>query len=176
MVHMFHVVVLAWLLPASLALRAPLRTSPTRAHARSALLSPRDVAADRVRAAASPLLVAATALLAPLAARAGKPVYLAEPTKEFKDELLKTDAFNSQRTKDRAVWDEIVSRLAKSETSKDLEALLIELKGYLTKLRGVPPSYNKMDLVKLCRTKKLIAPGSKSKWDITFTQLHSSVR
>lgn len=157
---------LVCLLPCvSIALRAP-HCMHTRMHAKFAVKSPRDITKENIKAVMSPLIVAATALLLPLTARAAKPVYLVEPTKEFKEELLKTDVYNSQRTKDREVWDEIVARLAKAETSNDLEARLIDLKGYLTKLSGVPPNYNKMDLVKLCRKKKLIAPGSKSKYAI----------
>lgn len=94
-------------------------------------------------------------------ARAANKGYLSEPTAEFKAEVARTAALEVARNKLRAQWLEILGRLERAETSSALESTLIELKNYMVNNSAVPPDYKKADLVKLCRSKKLLNPENK---------------
>jgi hypothetical protein len=122
--------------------------------------SPRDQIAQQLRQvgqASAPLLLT---LFTPLIARAQKG-YLTEPTKEFNAEVAKTAALAAERIKLRAKWDDIISRFEATNDTVQMEKILTEMRAYLVNLNGVPPDYKKMDLVKICRGKKLLNPENK---------------
>lgn len=122
-----------------------------------AVKSPRQVLGQQLAEGAVPILAA---LFAPVAAKAAQKFYLTEPTQEFKDEVAKTNANKSERQKNRKRWDALLERLEKAATPGDLEAVLKDMKSYLEE-GMVPPDFNKLDLVKMCRLKKMLNPENK---------------
>lgn len=122
-----------------------------------AVKSPRQIVAEQIMATAAPLLAA---VLAPTATMAAQKFYLTEPTQDFKEEVARTDANKATRQKNRQRWDGLLDRLEKAEAPDSLESVLKDMKVYLAE-GMVPPDFNKMDLVKLCRKKKLLNPENK---------------
>lgn len=131
------------------------RTSCTQRHA---LRNPREQALQRITGTLTPLILT---VIAPFAAAAAQKKYLTEPTADFKAEMARTAALEDTRAKLRAAWDALTARFEAAQTSSDLENVLIGMKDYLVSNGSVPPGYKKIELVKMCRQRKMLTPDNK---------------
>ena len=82
--------------------------------------------------------------------------YLVEPTPEFKAEEAKQAAFIAKQNKIRQSWDATFDSLSQANTGELLILNLKEMTAFLAKTDGVPPGVKKIDVVKLCRSKKFV--------------------
>lgn len=93
-----------------------------------------------------------------------KTQYLVEPTQEFIEEEKRTAAMRIQQLEIRASWDNLVDEFVKSETPKQTETALINLRNLLQKIDTLPTGVKKLELVKTCRAKKFEGKKIKKSW------------
>lgn len=87
--------------------------------------------------------------------------YLSEPTLDFQEQEKLTKELQAVQAKQRSDWDAISAKLDAAETTEDKLACLKAYIAYLKPLDGIPQGVKKLELVKLCRKKKLIGTSRK---------------